>query len=142
MKRIPIFAAIFALVLTASMGAMAHAAGPQTWVASWGASQQIPEPQNALAPDDLADATVRQIFHLSVGGTALRVHLSNAFGTTALHVTAAHIARPVSRASAEIVAGSDKALTFAGNGEVTIPPAANMSATRSRCRWRRFRMWP
>jgi lysophospholipase L1-like esterase len=122
MKRIPIFAAIFALVLTASMGAMAHAAGPQTWVASWGASQQIPEPQNALAPDDLADATVRQIFHLSVGGTALRVHLSNAFGTTALHVTAAHIARPVSRASAEIVAGSDKALTFAGNGEVTIPP--------------------
>jgi len=35
-------------------------------VASWGASQQIPEPRNAMATDDLRDATVRQIFHLSV----------------------------------------------------------------------------
>ncbi|MGC1475876.1 MAG: hypothetical protein WA804_08525, partial [Terriglobales bacterium] len=35
----------------------------QLWVASWGSSQQIPEPQNVLAPDDLRDATVRQIFH-------------------------------------------------------------------------------
>ena len=34
------------------------------WVASWGTSQQIPEPQNALPSDDLRDATVRQIFHL------------------------------------------------------------------------------
>ena len=41
----------------------------QVWVASWGASQQIPEPQNALPADDLRDATVRQIFHLSVGGS-------------------------------------------------------------------------
>jgi hypothetical protein len=45
------------------------------WVTSWGASQQIPEPQNAMATDDLRDATVRQIFHLSLGGSALRVHV-------------------------------------------------------------------
>ena len=38
------------------------------------------------------DATVRQIFHLSAGGSALRVHLSNAFGTEALHITSVHIA--------------------------------------------------
>jgi lysophospholipase L1-like esterase len=125
MKRTLVFAAIFALALsTAGMGAKAHAEGKRTpaWVASWGASQQVPEPQNALAADDLRDATVRQIFRLSVGGTALRVHLSNAFGTTALQVTAVHIARPVAPASAEIVAGTDQALTFAGNSNVTIPP--------------------
>ena len=69
------------------------ASGDRRVVASWGTSQQIPEPQNALPMDDLRDATVRQIFHLSLGGTALRVHLSNAFGTQPLHFTSVHIAQ-------------------------------------------------
>jgi lysophospholipase L1-like esterase len=94
------------------------------WVASWGASQQIPEPQNALAPDDLRDATVRQIFHLSAGGPAVRVHVSNAFGTEALHFTSVHIARAVSASSPAIDVASDRALTFAGSSDVTVPPGA------------------
>jgi lysophospholipase L1-like esterase len=96
----------------------------QVWIASWGAAQQVPEAQNALAPDDLRDATVRQIFHLSAGGAAIRVHVSNAFGGSPLHFTAVHIARPVSAASAEIDAKSDRAVTFAGNAEVTVPAGA------------------
>ncbi len=96
----------------------------QAWVATWGSSQQIPEPQNALPADDLRDATVRQIFHLSVGGQSLRVHLSNAFGTEALHFTSVHIARPLSPASAEIDPKSDRPLTFVGSAEVTVPPGA------------------
>ena len=94
------------------------------WVASWGTSQQIPEPQNALPPDELRDATVRQIFHLSVGGPALRVHLSNAFGTEALHFTSVHIARAVSASSPAIEVVSDRALLFAGAADVTVPPGA------------------
>jgi lysophospholipase L1-like esterase len=94
------------------------------WVASWGASQQIPEPHNAMADDDLRDATVRQIFHLSVGGMALRVHVSNAFGTEALHFTSVHVARPVSPSSSAIDPATDKALMFAGSGEVTVPPGS------------------
>jgi lysophospholipase L1-like esterase len=94
------------------------------WVASWGASQQIPEPQNALAPDDLRDATVRQIFHLSAGGPAVRVHVSNAFGTEALHFTSVHIARAVSASSPAIDVASARALTFAGSSDVTVPPGA------------------
>jgi lysophospholipase L1-like esterase len=94
------------------------------WVASWGASQQIPEPQNALAPDDLRDATVRQIFHLSAGGPAVRVHVSNAFGNEALHFTSVHIARAVSASSPAIDVASDRALTFAGSSDVTVPPGA------------------
>src|SRR5579859_2144664 len=72
------------------------------WAGSWATSQQIPEPQNALAPDDLRDATLRQIVHLSVGGRTLRVHLSNAFGNMPLHLTTVHIARPVSTSSSAI----------------------------------------
>lgn len=102
----------------------ANTAPPTVWVASWGASQQIPEPQNALPADDLHDFTLREIYHLSLGGTALRVHISNAFGTEALHVTSAHIARPIAAASSEIDPASDRVLTFAGSTGVFIPPGA------------------
>jgi lysophospholipase L1-like esterase len=96
----------------------------QTWVGSWAASQQIPEPRNALPEEDLTDATMRQIIHLSIGGRMLRVHMSNAFGTEPLTLAAVHIARAVSPASSEIVAGSDRALTFSGAMSVTIPAGA------------------
>ncbi len=94
------------------------------WVGSWAASQQIPEPHNALNPDDLRDATLRQIVHLSVGGTTLRVHISNAFGTMPMRVTSVHIARPLETAEAKIDVATDKGLTFSGHPDVTIPAGA------------------
>ena len=69
---------------------------------------------------------MRQIVHLSAGGAEVRVHLSNAFGTEALHFTSVHIARPLSAASAAIDPATDKALTFAGSGDVTVPPGAEV----------------
>ncbi|WP_216841047.1 SGNH/GDSL hydrolase family protein [Acidobacterium sp. S8] len=106
---------------------------PQVWVASWGASQQIPEPQNAMSADELHDATVRQIFHLSVGGPALRVHVSNAFGTEALHFTSVHVARPVAASSSAIDPATDKALAFAGSGDVMVPPGAEFVSDALDC---------
>ena len=97
---------------------------PPNWVGSWAASQQIPEPNNALSPDDLRDATVRQIVHLSVGGKILRVHLSNAFGTMPLHIASVHIARPVSPSEAKIDIATDKPLAFSGRDDVIIPAGA------------------
>jgi lysophospholipase L1-like esterase len=107
-----------------ALSAACAAAQNSNWIVSWGASQQIPEPGNALPTDDLHDATVRQIVHLSVGGSTLRVHVSNAFGTDALHFTSVHIARPVSPSSAAIDPATDKALTFAGQSDVIVPPGA------------------
>ncbi len=128
MKRTQNFLIIAGFVVVANFlwpQAAPQPAAPQpVWVASWGASQQIPEPQNALSADDLRDATVRQIFHLSVGGKALRVHLSNAFGAEALHFTSVHIARALTPASSAIDVNSDRPLTFAGSTDVTIPPGA------------------
>jgi lysophospholipase L1-like esterase len=119
-----IIAVLAAAACTSAQTVPPPASASQTWVTTWGASQQIPEPQNALPSDDLRDATVRQIFHLSIGGPALRVHLSNAFGTEALHITAAHIARPLSTSSPAIDPSTDRPLTFAGAPDVTIPPGA------------------
>src|ERR1700744_5242085 len=94
------------------------------WVGSWAASQQVPEVANLLDTELLHDATLRQIVHLSVGGSELRGRVSNAFGRQPLHLTAVHVARPVSAASAAINAASDKAVTFDGSADVTIPAGA------------------
>jgi len=102
----------------------AKTAPPTVWVSSWGTSQQIPEPANALPAEDLHNATLRQIVHLSIGGPAIRVHLSNAFGTDALDFTSVHIARPLSTSTSAIDPATDRPLTFAGSFTVTIPPGA------------------
>ena len=104
--------------------AIAQSTFQSVWIGTWAASQQIPEPENALPADDLRDATLRQIVHLSAGGSALRVHLSNAFGTQPLHIVSAHIARPLSPASPKIDPTSDEPLTFDGNPDVMIPAGA------------------
>ncbi len=96
----------------------------QSWVGSWACSQQIPEPANAQAPDDLRNATLRQVIHLSAGGSAIRIRLSNAFGVSPLHLTAVHVARPVSVSSAAIDPSTDTTVKFDGRDDVTIPPAA------------------
>jgi len=127
-------AAKFALLAAALLAAASLPAqnaprvsiAPQVWIASWGASQQIPEPQNALPPADLTDATLRQIFHLSAGGSSIRVHLSNVFGTEALHIDSVHIAHPRSSASSSIDPATDHALTFAGKPDASIPPGAEL----------------
>ena len=102
----------------------AMAAPPEHWVASWGAAQQIPETGNLLPPADMQDATLRQVVHLSVGGSKLRVRFSNAFGTQALVIDAAHIARSADKTTAKTMAGTDRALTFDGRPSISIPPGA------------------
>ncbi len=122
----------FGICLALAFCAQATVAGPQNqpnWVGSWSTSQQIPEPNNALASSDLRDATLRQIVHLSLGGRLMRVHMSNAFGTAPLHLTSVHIARPVATTSPEAASprldpSTDLALTFSGRPDVTIPAGA------------------
>ncbi|MGA7157175.1 MAG: SGNH/GDSL hydrolase family protein [Acidobacteriaceae bacterium] len=105
--------------------AATSAQSPNTrWIATWGASQQIPEPQNTLPLADLTDATVREIVHLSAGGATLRVHISNAFGTEPLHITSVHIARPLAPNTSAMDPATDRALTFAGAPDVIIPAGA------------------
>ena len=121
-----VFAAtLLALATAASVTTQAQTpASQQHWVGSWASSQQIPEPQNALPPAALTDATLREIVHLSIGGPTLRVRLSNVFGTEPLHIASVHVARPVSAASDAIDPGSDRELTFSGHPDVTIPAGA------------------
>ena len=83
------------------------------------------EPQNAIPSEDMRDATVRQLFHLSLKARPCECISRNAFGTETLHVTSVHVARPLSPASRPAIdPAMDKAVTFAGSVDVTIPPGA------------------
>ena len=97
----------------------------QHWVGSWSASQQLVEPGNSISAEDLTDATLRQIVHLTIGGGELRLRLSNRYGSAPLHIASVHIARPVSPDSSKISPGSDQALAFSGHRNVTIPAGAD-----------------
>ncbi len=100
------------------------------WVATWTAPQQdyneslqspdvtVPPP----APLYVQDQTVRQIVHTSLGGSALRVKLSNLFGTAPVTFAAVHVAR--SAGGAVIDATTDQPLTFAGQPTLTLAPGA------------------
>ena len=123
-KKILVLLILGCELLRTGIAAAQSSAAKENWVGSWGSSQQVPEPQNALPAEDLRDATLRQIVHLLLGGKTLRVHVSNAFGTKPLHLTSVHVARPVSTASSRIDPSSDRALSFSGAADVTIPTGA------------------
>lgn len=122
MKR---FLLLSALLLTATPTQSAPAQPAPVWQESWASAQQIPEPNNALDPAALSDASLRQIVHLSAGGGALRVRLSNAFGTAPLTLDAVHVARALSPAGAAIDPATDHVVTFDGQSSVTIPAGAD-----------------
>lgn len=128
--RYPAFRAAFAAIcfglLLAPAPAATKGAPPATqhWVGSWAAAQMIPNGDNALGTEVYRNATLRQLVHLSLGGKSLRVHLSNAFGTAPLHLNAVHIARAKAPGQSAIDPATDKALSFDGRADVTIPAGA------------------
>lgn len=107
--------------LTIWTGLAAPKGGDQVWVATWGASPVAPLPANTTNPG-FTNQTVRLIVHISLGGSEIRVRLSNAFGSESLVIGAAHLA--VRSKDASIAPGTDRPLTFNGAGSVTIPPGA------------------
>ena len=87
------------------------------WVGTWNAS-----PQAAWHPIELNGQTIRQIVHVSIGGTRVRVRLSNAYGADSLQIGAARVG--LYSTGATIAAGSDRVLTFNGSESTTIPAGA------------------
>jgi lysophospholipase L1-like esterase len=66
--------------------------------------------------------TLRQIVHTSIGGTKVRVLISNAYGTAPVTIGAAHIALRDKEGSIRPASGG--ALAFSGRPTMTIPAGA------------------
>ncbi|MDG4787553.1 SGNH/GDSL hydrolase family protein [Micromonospora sp. WMMD1102] len=104
------------------------------WATSWACMPQLTEPDNMPPPPftghgrALADTTLRQTVRISVGGTRIRLRLSNAFGGAPLPVTAATVALPAGgRAGTDaIVPDSARPVTFSGRASVTVPVGAQL----------------
>jgi lysophospholipase L1-like esterase len=94
------------------------------WQPAWAASQYVAEGDNALPPETYKDRTLREIVRTTLAGTALRVRLSNAFGTAPLIIDAASVGRSRDNRSATVE--SPRVLTFDGARSVTIPAGAEM----------------
>lgn len=116
----------FVLAALSAGWTSSHADGDESrrqWVATWVASQQAPEPPIIGAnPSQFSNQTIRQIVHVSMGGTKVRIRLSNEFGSAPLRVGEVRIAQQLSGPS--MVPGSDRTVTFGGRGSVTIPAGA------------------
>jgi lysophospholipase L1-like esterase len=121
-------------VAMVSSGRPATGGSPARWVHTWVAMPQLTEPGNMPPPPFtsdglvLADATVRQTVHTSVGGRHLRLRFSNAFGGAALPITAVSVALPAGGAAgvSAIVPGSSRPVTFNGRSSVVVPVGALM----------------
>jgi lysophospholipase L1-like esterase len=94
------------------------------WVATWAASPQSADFATAPNPASFSNQTIRMVVHASIGGNRLRVRLTNELGAQPLIIGAAHVALQSSGSS--IVAGSDRTLTFSGQGAISIPKGAPM----------------
>jgi lysophospholipase L1-like esterase len=92
----------------------------QQWVGTWGTAPAGPPlPAQTMT---FNDQTLRLIVHTSIGGSQVRIRVSNELGTTPLRIDSAHIARRQSGST--IVTGTDRVLTFGGMQAITIPPGA------------------
>lgn len=110
-----------ALVLATAGSSAAERRGP--WVSAWSTAVVAAEPDKP-PPFPQGPFVLRQVVRLTAGGPRVRLRLSNAFGTAPLRIDAAHAALSTARASAAIVAGSDRKVTFDGRDGVTIPAGA------------------
>ena len=113
---------ILTLLMTSALAAPSNYATAQqmVWTGSWAAA---PVAVPAMAENaDPNGTTYRDVVHLSVGGKAVRLRISNEFGPTPLTVASVHVA--LSAGADATQPGTDHVVTFGGIGSVTLPGGA------------------
>jgi lysophospholipase L1-like esterase len=88
--------------------------GGSHWIGTWATAAQPSGP----TVQSYKNQTLRLIVHTSIGGSKVRINISNIYGDEPLIVGAAHIARR--ETGADIAAGSDRVVTFGGRASTTI----------------------
>lgn len=113
-NSLPFRAAIATLTL---FGAAAHGQSAIPWTGTWSVAPHQTTVDASF--NNLSQQTLRQILHTSIGGSAARVQISNAFGKMPLVVSDVHVARAVVNSdgspTSSSVAGTDHAVTFNGS---------------------------
>lgn len=127
MTASPVKANPFALRVVALLLICAAPNSPASaarWVGTWASAQILVDAPNALPALARKDATLRQLVRVSIGGTRVRVHISNVFGTAPLAIANADVALAVSPSSSRIAPGTSRPLKFSGQASVIVPAGA------------------
>ena len=98
------------------------AASMNAWIATWATSPQsgTPNPREPLLNVD--NQTVRERVLVSIGGSQIRLRLSNECGSSPLLIGAVSVAIPTD--ASYVKRESIQRVTFEGRNSVTIPPGA------------------
>ncbi len=91
----------------------------EEWVGTWGTALQLTEPANLPPEPGLSGNTLRQVVHVSLGGSRVRLHVSNAYGTEPVTLASVHLADAAGGSA--IDPSTDRAVHFGGHPSVTIP---------------------
>jgi lysophospholipase L1-like esterase len=118
----------------AGAGADDTATAARHWVNTWSAMPQLTEAHNMPpAPFTgeravLVDTTLRQTVRVTTGGDRVRLRFSNAFGGTALPLTAVTVALPKDGQAGvgAIEPGTTRTVTFGGRDATTVPIGAQV----------------
>jgi lysophospholipase L1-like esterase len=113
-------AACAILVLASVASSRAQSAPHPQWVGTWATAPFLAEGGFNARP--LSGTTLREIAHISVGGSQVRLRFTNELGTDPLTISDAHVA--LSAGGAAIQSGTDHSITFGGASSFTIPPGA------------------
>lgn len=121
--RFAIYAfAVFCLGLAPAIGAQESSSSGRHWVGTWSAS--IQEVEEKLLPGNfkkLDDTTMRQVVRVSLGGTKLRVRLSNAFADWNDDLSIDSVTVALSSGDDTIQLETLCPVTFHGRTSVTVP---------------------
>jgi lysophospholipase L1-like esterase len=93
---------------------------PDHWVGTWSTAPVSTNNSNSRFSDD---TTLREIIHVSIGGSSVRIVLSNAFGATTLKIGGANIALA---GTAGAIKGTAAPALFHGQPTVDIPAGAEV----------------
>ena len=129
MRRISIFLFIAAVSITMSAQQKVKkgelAASDNTWEATWATAIEFTGPGDMPA-SSLSNRSIRQIIHVSKGGSQLQLKLSNVHSKEPVDIKSVFIAD--AKDSSDIDAKSAKYLTFKGKRNVTIEPGKDLTS--------------
>lgn len=129
MRRISIFLLIAAVSMTMSAQQKAKkgelAASNNTWEATWATAIEFTG-QGDMPASSLSNRSIRQIIHVSKGGSQLQLKLSNVHSKEPVDIKSVFIAD--AKDSSDIDAKSAKYLTFKGKRNVTIEPGKDLTS--------------
>ena len=93
----------------------------QQWVATWATAPQLVEPHNLAPEPGLAGNSLRQIVQVSIGGSQMRLTLTNEFSRDSTEILGIEVAKAMSSGSSYAIdENSSKAVTFSGSKQITI----------------------